>query len=56
MLNTAGFHLFSVNDGHGLYGHKASADIRIEIPERLEEQLKKDKDFNAQPVGNPPTE
>ncbi len=47
MLNTAGFYLFSVNDGHGLYGHKASADIRIEIPERLEEQLKKDKDFNA---------
>ena len=37
MLNTAGFHLFAVNDGHGLFGHKASQDIRAELPERLEE-------------------
>jgi serine/threonine protein phosphatase PrpC len=54
MMNTAGFHLFAVNDGHGLFGHKASADVRIELPERLEEHIKKDKDFTWKPPADKP--
>jgi serine/threonine protein phosphatase PrpC len=54
MMNTAGFHLFAVNDGHGLFGHKASADVRIELPERLEEHIRVDKDFTWKPPADKP--
>ena len=32
-------------DGHGVNGHKVSADIKAELPKLLEEKLKQDADF-----------
>ena len=45
MCGQQGFHLFSVCDGHGVNGHKVSADIKAELPKLLEEKLKQDADF-----------
>lgn len=41
----AGFHLFAVCDGHGVNGHKVSADIKAEMPKLMEARLLKDQDF-----------
>jgi serine/threonine protein phosphatase PrpC len=41
----AGFHLFAVCDGHGVNGHKVSADIKAELPKQMEDRLRKDSDF-----------
>ena len=45
MVGYQGFHLFVVCDGHGVNGHKVSADIKTELPKELERQLQTDKDF-----------
>lgn len=36
MCGQQGFHLFVVCDGHGVNGHKVSADIKTELPRELE--------------------
>ena len=45
MCGQQGFHLFSVCDGHGVNGHKVSADIKAELPKQIEMKLKVDADF-----------
>ena len=45
MCGQQGFHLFVVCDGHGINGHKVSADIKAELPRELEQRLAQDSDF-----------